>query len=45
MTLLAEEESESTLDVSRQGDAPEGPVNAATDGPVEHDGRERQSGC
>src|SRR5580658_7803303 len=38
VTLLAEEESKSALGVSRKGDAPEGPVNAATDGPVEHDG-------
>lgn len=46
MTLLAEEESKATADVSRQGDAPEGrfPVNAATRNPVEHDGEGQRSG-
>jgi hypothetical protein len=46
MKLLAEEESKSTPDVSRQGDAPEGrsPVNAATENPIQHDGEGQRSG-
>ena len=46
MTLLAEEESKATVDVSRQGDAPEGrsPVHAATENPIEHDGERQRSG-
>jgi hypothetical protein len=46
MTLPAEEESKFTLDVSRHGDALEGPspVNAATENPVEHDGERQRSG-
>jgi hypothetical protein len=46
MTLPAEEESKFTPDVSRHGDAPEGPspVDAATDKPVEHDGERQRSG-
>ena len=46
MKLLAEEESKSTPDASRQGGAAEGrsPVNAATENPVENDGERQRSG-
>jgi hypothetical protein len=46
MKLPAEEESKSTSDESRQGDAPEGrsSINAATENPVEHDGERQRSG-
>ena len=46
MRSLAEEESKFTLDVSRQGDAPEGrsPVNGATGNPIGHDGERPRSG-
>lgn len=46
MKLLAEEESKSSSEESRQGDAAEGrsPVNAATENPVENDGERQRSG-
>ncbi len=46
MKLLAEEVSKSSSEQSCQGDAPEGQshVNAATENPVENDGKKRRSG-
>lgn len=46
MKLLAEEESKTTADASRQGDAAEGrsPINTATENPVESDGERQRSG-
>jgi hypothetical protein len=46
MKLLAEEESKSSSEESRQGGAPEerSPVHAATEYPLEHDGERQRSG-
>jgi hypothetical protein len=46
MKLLAEEESKSSSEESRQGDAPaeRSHINAATENPVENDGKKQRSG-